>query len=150
MLGSWLSGPRSFAEATGTDLGHPGRRLGLPESGSSSVAGLGRRLGATFIDWTIARLIVAGGWPDASPHAEGALLLAVYAVINVALITTVGGGIGGLVLRTRVARLDGANPPLHAVLIRTLLIILVIPALMWDRDYRGLHDRVAGTVVVLR
>jgi len=25
---------------------------------------------------------------------------------------------------------------------------LVLPALFWDRDYRGLHDRAGGTVVV--
>jgi len=32
--------------------------------------------------------------------------------------------------------------------LRTLLICLVIPAVIWDRDGRGLQDRAAGTVVV--
>ncbi len=57
MLGSWLSGPGSFAEATGLPVRRPGERLGLPESGVNSLASQGRRLGATFIDWTVAQLI---------------------------------------------------------------------------------------------
>jgi uncharacterized RDD family membrane protein YckC len=32
--------------------------------------------------------------------------------------------------------------------IRTLLIVLVIPAVIWDSDQRGLHDRMAGTVLI--
>jgi uncharacterized RDD family membrane protein YckC len=28
--------------------------------------------------------------------------------------------------------------------------VLLIPAVLWDRDHRGLHDRAAGTVVVVR
>jgi uncharacterized RDD family membrane protein YckC len=57
---------------------------------------------------------------------------------------------GGLLLRTRVARLDGANPPFVSVLQRTFLMLLAVPALVWDRDGRGLHDRFANTVVVMR
>jgi uncharacterized RDD family membrane protein YckC len=32
--------------------------------------------------------------------------------------------------------------------LRTALLMLLIPALISDRDGRGLHDRAAGTVVV--
>jgi hypothetical protein len=33
-------------------------------------------------------------------------------------------------------------------MIRTVLLIAVIPALIWDLDTRGLHDKFAGTVPV--
>jgi hypothetical protein len=33
-------------------------------------------------------------------------------------------------------------------LIRSLLLCLGVPALIWDRDQRGVHDRVPGTVLV--
>jgi uncharacterized RDD family membrane protein YckC len=148
MIGSWLAGPRSFAEAAGIEIGHPGQRLGLPAQGKNSVAGVGRRLAATAIDWGVALLIVGAAHP--SRQARGFLTLAVFAVINVALVTTIGAGIGGRLVGTRVARLDGANPPLVSVLIRTLLMILAVPPLIWDRDGRGLHDRTAGCVVVMR
>ena len=34
------------------------------------------------------------------------------------------------------------------VALRTALLLLLVPALITDRDGRGLHDRAAGTVVV--
>jgi len=33
-------------------------------------------------------------------------------------------------------------------LLRTVLLCLALPALIWDRDGRGLHDRLAKTVEV--
>jgi hypothetical protein len=33
---------------------------------------------------------------------------------------------------------------------RTALLCVVIPAVIWDRDQRGLHDRLIGTVLVRR
>jgi uncharacterized RDD family membrane protein YckC len=35
-------------------------------------------------------------------------------------------------------------------IVRTLLLALLVPALIADRDGRGLHDRLAGTVLVRR
>jgi uncharacterized RDD family membrane protein YckC len=150
MIGGWLSGPRSVAEAAGLDLGYPGKRLGLPEDGQNSVGGMTRRLVATFLDWTLAQLIVLGAMPDSTAGERAAPILAVFVLINLALVTTVGAGVGGRLLGLRVARLDGANPSLGSVLIRTLLLALVIPALFIDRDYRGIHDRLAKSIVVRR
>ena len=59
-IGSWLSGPRAAAEDMGADFGHRGERLGLPQEGAGSVASVGRRLGALFVDWGIAVLIAYG------------------------------------------------------------------------------------------
>jgi uncharacterized RDD family membrane protein YckC len=150
MLGSWLSGPRSFAEAAGIDIGYRGKRLGLPERGRNSIAGFGRRLAATTIDWIIASLTVSAFVPRPTPLQQLFLPPAAFALLNLALVATIGSGIGGRLLGIRVARLDGANPQLPAVLLRTVLMSLAVPALIWDRDGRGLHDRTAGCVVVLR
>lgn len=35
-------------------------------------------------------------------------------------------------------------------MVRTALVCLVIPAVVWDRDTRGLHDRAMSTVCVRR
>jgi uncharacterized RDD family membrane protein YckC len=148
MIGSWLGGPRSLAQAAGIDLGYPGQRLGLPADGVNSVAGSGRRLAATMVDWLVALLIVSAMHP--ASRARGFVTLGVFALINITLIATVGAGIGGRLLRIRVARLDGSNPPVISVLLRTFLIALAIPPLIWDRDGRGLQDRFAHTVVVRR
>ena len=37
---------------------------------------------------------------------------------------------------------------LLTALLRTALLVLLVPALVYDRDKRGLHDRAAKTVVV--
>ena len=34
--------------------------------------------------------------------------------------------------------------------LRTLLLCLAVPALVWDRQYRGLHDKAVGSAVVQR
>ncbi len=33
-------------------------------------------------------------------------------------------------------------------LVRTILLLIVVPALITDRDLRGLHDRAANTIVI--
>jgi hypothetical protein len=34
------------------------------------------------------------------------------------------------------------------VLVRTVLLMLLVPAVIWDRDGRGLHDRLTESAVV--
>jgi uncharacterized RDD family membrane protein YckC len=57
---------------------------------------------------------------------------------------TLGKRLAGI----RVGRLDGRPVGLLWGLVRTLLLLTVIPPLVTDRDLRGLHDRAANTVVV--
>ena len=55
-IGSWLSGPPPV-EPGNPDQGpndYPGQRLGLPQSGPRSLARMGRRIAALFVDWLIA------------------------------------------------------------------------------------------------
>ena len=150
MIGGWLSGPRSVAEAAGIDVGYPGQRLGLPPQGPNSVPSLSRRIGATLIDWFLALLIAQAIAPDPSPAQQLWLAPAIFGLINLTLVSTIGAGVGGRVLRMRVARLDGSNPLPLPVALRTLLLMALIPALFNDRDFRGLHDQAAGTIVVRR
>ena len=149
-IGSWLGGPSSLAEAQGVDLGYPGERLGLPESGPGSAAGQGRRLAATFIDWMLAYLIAGGlfGKEAGQGHGLGFTTLAVFAAMQILLVGTIGTGIGGRILGLRVLRVDGRLPgPLWAAA-RIGLILVVFPALVWDRDTRSLHDQITKTMVV--
>jgi uncharacterized RDD family membrane protein YckC len=48
----------------------------------------------------------------------------------------------------RVVRLDGKPVGFGWALVRTLLLLAVIPPLVTDRDLRGLHDRAANTIVI--
>ncbi len=55
---------------------------------------------------------------------------------------------GKRILSIRVARIDGRPVGLVWALVRTILLLLVVPALITDRDLRGLHDRAANTIVI--
>ncbi len=106
----------------------PGERLGLPAQGTNSVAGFGRRFAATTIDWILASLMVSAFVSRPSQVEQLFLPPAAFALLNIALVTTIGAGIGGRVLGMRVARLDGSNPPLVSVLLRTFLMSFAVPA----------------------
>ncbi len=151
-VGSWLEGPGRRRPDDG-DAGseYAGQRLGLPAHGPGAMAGFGRRLGAIFIDWTVCQVIAIGLFT--APLGEGAagswIVLAIFAVENLVLVTTTGSTLGHRLVGIGVRGFEGAVRPTQ-VLLRTLLLCLAIPALVWDRDGRGLHDRAAGTVIVRR
>jgi len=76
-------------------------------------------------------------------------LLALFVQMTV-LTGLLGASIGQRVLGMAVVRLDRHPVGLPRAAVRSLLICLAIPPLVFDRDSRGLHDLAAGTVVVRR
>jgi uncharacterized RDD family membrane protein YckC len=124
---------------------YPGRRLGLPRDGSGSLATLGRRVQAILIDWACA-VIISIAFFDYAPLAT----TAIFAVVQILFIPTLGGSPGHRILRLRVERATGGWPGPWRPIVRTLLLVLVIPAVIWDADGRGMHDRAAGTILVRR
>jgi uncharacterized RDD family membrane protein YckC len=139
--GTWLSGTAASPE-TKSDSDYPGQRLGLPQSGPGSVAGVGRRLGALLIDWFLCEIIAFAAFHDQY------LTLAVFAVEMWLLTALTGFTVGKRLVGIRVARLDGKPVGLVWSLVRTLLFLAVVPPLVFDVDLRGLHDKAANTVVV--
>ncbi|MFF5424369.1 MULTISPECIES: RDD family protein [unclassified Streptomyces] len=147
-LGSWLSGPRAAAEQAGVDFGYRGQQLGLPEEGSGSIARPGRRLGALAVDWGLCLLIAYGLITDGYSQATGNWALGILLVLSVLTVGTIGSTPGKRIFGLRVASVHGGRLSLPRVALRSLLVCLAIPALIWDRDGRGLHDRLSGAVQV--
>ncbi|WP_349897955.1 RDD family protein [Parafrigoribacterium soli] len=123
----------------------PGRRLGLPPSGPRSVARLGRRIGALIVDWLPAYL-VSYAFFDGNVWVT----LALFAALQVIFIALASGSIGHLVFGMRVVPVSGGWVGVLRPVMRTLLLCIVIPAVIWDHDQRGMHDRLSGTVLVRR
>lgn len=124
---------------------YPGERLGLPESGPRSVARVGRRLIAVCIDWALASppaYLLIGG-----PNAMWWHLLA-FAALQIIFIPTIGGSLGHRIVGLHVVPIAGGWIGLWRPIVRSLLVTLVIPALVWDSDQRGFHDKIAGTVLI--
>ncbi|MFI6561383.1 RDD family protein [Streptomyces sp. NPDC050534] len=147
-IGSWLSGPRAAAEDAGVEFGYRGEQLGLPEEGPGSIARPGRRFAALAVDWGLCLLIAYGLITHGYDQATGNWALLVFFVLHVLTVGTIGFTPGKRLFGLRVVALDTGRPnPLRTVL-RTALLCIAVPALIWDRDGRGLHDRLARTVEV--
>lgn len=121
----------------------PGERLGLPETGKHSVGRVGRRFGGLFIDLAIAMVI---SWAFFDYNGWASTL--VFVLMQVVLITLISGSIGHRVVGLRVITLTGSGPGFWRPIVRSALLGLAIPAMVWDSDQRGFHDKVAGTVLI--
>ena len=111
-----------YRERTGLSVkrGHRYRTIAIVGAG---VAGLG-----------CARTLVRAGIDD---------------VQVVELEDTAGGNSRGhRIAGLRVRSISGAPARPLQVIVRTALLCLFLPAMFWDRDGRGLHDKAAGTVLV--
>jgi RDD family protein len=138
-IATWLEGPGRRRTEPGS---YAGQRLGLPEHGRGAVAGFGRRIVAYLIDAAACSLIAGGLLRDRQ------LTLLVFALEVLVLTALAGGSAGQLAYGLRVVRLDAQPVGIPRAFLRTVLLCLLVPALIWDRDGRGLHDKAAGTVVV--
>ncbi|MEF3404875.1 RDD family protein [Agromyces sp. CCNWLW203] len=125
----------------------PGERLGLPSEGRGSVARAGRRLAALLIDWASAMLISLLFTPYESVAYTWVTPL-VFALLQIVFIPTIGGSLGHRLLGMRVIPLAGGWVGAWRPVVRTALLLIVVPALVWDSDQRGFHDKVAGTVLI--
>jgi uncharacterized RDD family membrane protein YckC len=139
--GSWLSGTLGGPEDGDADT-FPGQRFGLPEEGSGSVASIGRRLLALFIDWLLCTVIALAIF-----HSR-LWTLPIFAVETYLLTALTGFTVGKRLLGIRVVRTDARPVGFVWALVRTVLLLTVVPALITDRDLRGLHDRAANTIVI--
>jgi uncharacterized RDD family membrane protein YckC len=132
---------------------YPGERLGLPAAGPRSVAKFGRRFIALVIDWLIATLlanVITGSW-DATLNARPLHQLIVYGLwvgLMVIEVPIIGATVGHRLCGLAVSPLRGGWPGVWRPLVRAVLLALLIPALVWDSDSRGFHDKIAGTVLV--
>lgn len=135
------SDPRHFGDLAPSS--YPGERLGAPQSGPGSVARPGRRILGLIIDWAIASLLSFAFF-----HYDGWATLGVFALLQYVFIPTIGGSIGHRIVGLRLVALNGGWVGLLRPLVRTVLLCIVVPAVVWDSDQRGFHDKVAGTVLL--
>lgn len=141
-----------MSDLSSTGTPYPGSRLGLPADGPRSVASWGRRILALVVDWFASLLVAAAilggavwgqGWEAWAP-------MGVFALEAGVLTALMGGSFGQLLMRIVVVRVDGQPLGLLQALGRTVLICLVVPPLIFNRDNRGLHDLAFKTIALRR
>lgn len=147
--GTWIERLGSTGERP-DDGSWPGRRLGLPREGRGAVASSGRRAVAWILDAAASALIAALFIADPVDPRRNLLSVAVLTLDYLLLASLTGQTFGMRLLGVRLVRLADrdAPPGFLPVTVRTALLLLLIPAVVTDRDGRGLHDQAAGTVAV--
>ncbi|MEU4623041.1 RDD family protein [Actinoplanes sp. NPDC023801] len=109
-------------------------------------AGLGPRLGALVIDWVLCVLIAS---LYASPNEKAWPAVAVLVLANTFFLGLFGQTPGMRLFRVRCASYpDGGVIGLGRGLLRAVLLGLFVPAIILNSEGRGLHDRLAGSIVV--
>ena len=123
-----------------------GASLGLPPSGPGSLASFGTRVVAYLVD-AIAAALVAGLFT--APSLPGNWSLLSFALLYCGSLVAVGQTPGMRLLGLRLAHpRQGQRLALWRAVVRTGLLMLLVPALLVDADGRGLHDRLTDTAVV--
>ncbi len=117
------------------------------------MAGWGRRLLALVVDWFACKLVLtlflgAAAWSGSGLSQFAPLAL--FLVETTLLTTLAGGSFGQLVTRVAVVRLDNTPVTLLQALLRSFLICLVVPPLVFNTDQRGLHDLAVKTITLRR
>lgn len=136
-LGSWIEGaptPEGYVKGSG---------LGLPPEGQGSVAPFWRRPVSLCVDWGLClgiSTVFLGGDPLAT--------LTLFVVVNVLFLSLFGATPGQFATLVRVLPVHGRSPMVLRAAVRTLLMLLLLPAMVWTRDGQPLHDLAAGTAVV--
>jgi uncharacterized RDD family membrane protein YckC len=133
---------------------HRGEKIGLPVEGRGSLASTGPRLLAFAVDAVASALVAAlfahrSGGKTFADKLPGAWSLIPFALDYVIGVLAAGGTLGMYLTGLRVIRI-GKNAPVDPVriIVRTALLCLLVPALVFDQDGRGMHDRLTDTAVV--
>jgi uncharacterized RDD family membrane protein YckC len=123
-----------------------GASLGLPAEGPGSLAAFGSRAVAFVVD-VIGAALIAGLFT--APDLPGNWSLLAFAVLTVGSLVISGQTPGMRLLGLRMAHpRPGGRLALWRAVVRTGLLMLLVPALVVDSNGRGLHDRLTGTAVV--
>jgi uncharacterized RDD family membrane protein YckC len=110
----------------------------------------GRRMAALALDWLACYAIVAalsGGVNKMSP--DSSLYVLVIFFLEVWILTALQGAtLGHRLFGMKVVRFeDGGAISLSQALIRTVLLVLVVTAVTFDQNGRGIHERLSGSVL---
>ena len=109
--------------------------------------GLWRRMVALMVDWLMCLAVAGVLTPRGSQMRQFTPLIIFF--IEVALLSALqGASAGQRLLRIKIVRFadGGTITPLQA-LIRTFLLCLVVTAVTFDENGRGIHERASATVL---
>ena len=116
----------------------------------------GRRLLGITLDWVAAYALALGFFAGDGSFLErsrgiGGTVLLIMAFEYLILVSLGGSSFGHRIVGLKVVRFSdgGAATPLQAM-IRTVLMVIIITAITFDENGRGINERLSNTVLVAR
>ena len=109
----------------------------------------GRRMLGVLIDWLMSYAIAIGFFVEFGEPSMGAVVFLIFTAQYLLFAALGGATPGHRVVGLKIVRFsDGGMPtPLHA-LIRTGLLVLIVTAITFDQNGRGINERLSNTVLV--
>ncbi|CAB4752078.1 unannotated protein [freshwater metagenome] len=116
---------------------------------------LARRMAAITLDWLASYLIAivffsgSGTFLERTAHA-GVPALIIFFIEYFLLIALQGASAGHRIFRMKIVNFyNGGRPTILQALIRSLLMVIVITAVTYDENGRGIHERLSKTKIIL-
>jgi uncharacterized RDD family membrane protein YckC len=111
--------------------------------------GQGRRMLGLLIDWGMSYAIAVGFFSEIGDFSTGTVILAIY-FTQYLLFASLGGATPGhRIVGLKIVRFsDGQMPTPLQALIRSVLLVLIVTAITFDQDGRGVNERLSDTVLV--
>ena len=116
----------------------------------------GRRMLGIALDWLAAYAITLGFFAGGGDFLErsrgvGGTVLLVMALEYLILVSFGGSSFGHRLVGLKVVRFsDGGTVSPVQALIRTVLMIIIVTAITFDENGRGVNERLSDTVLVKR
>jgi uncharacterized RDD family membrane protein YckC len=109
----------------------------------------GRRMLGVLIDWLMSYAIAIGFFVEFGEPSMGAAVFLIFTVQYLIFAALGGATPGHRIVGLKIVRFsDGGMPTPLQALIRTGLLVLIITAITFDQNGRGVNERLSNTVLV--
>ena len=109
----------------------------------------GRRMLGVLIDWLMSYAIAIGFFVEFGDSSMGAVVFLVFTAQYLIFAALGGATPGHRIIGLKIVRFsDGGMPTPVQALIRTSLLILIVTAITFDHNGRGINERLSNTVLV--
>ena len=109
----------------------------------------GRRMLGVLIDWLMSYAIAIGFFVEFGEPSMGAVVFLIFTAQYLLFAALGGATPGHRVVGLKIVRFsDGGMPTPLQALIRTGLLVLIVTAITFDHNGRGINERLSNTVLI--
>ena len=109
----------------------------------------GQRMLGVLIDWLMSYAIAIGFFVEFGEPSMGAVVFLIFTAQYLIFAALGGATPGHRIMGLKIVRFsDGQMPTPIQALIRTSLLVIILTAITFDQNGRGINERLSNTVLV--